>query len=37
MRDLLLVAVGGSFGAMVRYGTGLAAARMLGKHIRQKR
>ena len=31
MRDLLLVAVGGSLGAVARYGTGLAAARMLGK------
>lgn len=31
MRDVLLVAVGGSLGAIVRYGTGLAAARLLGK------
>lgn len=31
MRDLLLVAVGGSFGAVARYGTGLFAARLLGK------
>ena len=31
MRDLLLVAVGGSIGAVARYGTGLAAAKLLGK------
>jgi fluoride exporter len=31
VRDLLLVAAGGSLGAVVRYGTGLAAARLLGK------
>ena len=31
MRDVLLVAVGGSLGAIARYGTGLAAARLLGK------
>jgi CrcB protein len=31
VRDLLLVAIGGSFGAVARYGTGLAAARLLGK------
>jgi len=31
MRDLMLVAVGGSLGAMARYGIGLAAARALGK------
>jgi CrcB protein len=31
MRDLLLVAAGGSLGAVARYGTGLAAARLLGK------
>jgi CrcB protein len=31
MRDLLLVAVGGSIGATARYGIGLGAARMLGK------
>jgi fluoride exporter len=31
VRDLLLVAFGGSLGAVVRYGTGLAAARLLGK------
>ena len=31
IRDSLLVAFGGSLGALARYGTGLAAARMLGK------
>ena len=31
MRDLLLVAAGGSLGAVSRYGIGLAAARLLGK------
>jgi CrcB protein len=31
MRDLLVVAVGGSLGAVARYGTGLAAARLLGR------
>ena len=31
MREWLFVAVGGSLGAMARYGTGLAAARLLGK------
>lgn len=31
MRDMLLVAVGGSLGALARYATGLAAAKLLGK------
>ena len=31
MRDILLVALGGSAGALSRYGIGLAAARLLGK------
>jgi CrcB protein len=31
MRDILLVALGGSAGALTRYGIGLAAARLLGK------
>jgi fluoride exporter len=31
VRDILLVAVGGSAGALARYGVGLAAARLLGK------
>ena len=31
MRDILLVAVGGSAGALARYGIGVAAARLLGK------
>ena len=31
MRDILLVAVGGSAGALARYGAGVAAARLLGK------
>jgi len=31
VRDILLVALGGSAGALARYGVGLAAARMLGK------
>ncbi len=31
MRDILLVAAGGSLGAVSRYGIGLAAARLLGK------
>ncbi len=31
MRDILLVAVGGSAGALTRYGVGLAAARLFGK------
>jgi CrcB protein len=31
MRDILLVAAGGSLGALARYGIGLAAARLLGK------
>src|SRR5262245_13715147 len=31
VRDILLVAVGGSAGSLVRYGVGLAAARLLGK------
>jgi CrcB protein len=31
MRDILLVALGGSLGALARYGTGLAAAHFLGK------
>ena len=31
MRDVLLVAVGGSLGAVSRYGVGLAAAKLLGK------
>jgi CrcB protein len=31
MRDVLLVALGGSIGAVARYGVGLAAARLLGK------
>lgn len=31
MRDTLLVAIGGSAGALSRYGVGLAAARLLGK------
>jgi len=31
VRDLMLVAIGGSCGAVARYGTGLAAARLLGK------
>ena len=30
MREMMLVAVGGSLGALTRYGTGLAAARWLG-------
>ena len=31
MNNLILVAVGGSLGAIARYGTGLWAARILGK------
>jgi len=31
VRDILLVAVGGSAGALARYGIGVAAARLLGK------
>ncbi|HEY2411596.1 MAG TPA: CrcB family protein [Pirellulaceae bacterium] len=31
MRDVLFVAVGGSAGALVRYGVGLAAAKFLGR------
>jgi CrcB protein len=31
VRDIVLVAIGGSVGALARYGTGLAAARLLGK------
>lgn len=31
MRDVLFVAAGGSLGAALRYGVGLAAARLLGK------
>jgi CrcB protein len=31
VRDILLVALGGSAGALARYGAGLAAARLLGK------
>ena len=31
MRDVLLVACGGSLGALARYGAGLAAAQWLGK------
>ena len=31
MRDVLLVAVGGSLGAVMRYGVGLAAERLLGR------
>lgn len=31
MRDVLLVAAGGSLGAVTRYGVGLAATRLLGK------
>lgn len=31
MREMMLVAVGGSLGALVRYGTGLAAGHLLGK------
>jgi fluoride exporter len=31
LRDVLYVAVGGSLGALARYGTGLAAAHWLGK------
>jgi CrcB protein len=31
MRELMLVAVGGSLGALARYGTGLAAGHLLGK------
>jgi CrcB protein len=31
VRDLMLVAIGGSCGAVARYGVGLAAARLLGK------
>lgn len=31
MREMMLVAVGGSLGALTRYGTGVAAAHMLGK------
>jgi fluoride exporter len=31
VRDILLVAIGGSLGALARYGTGLAAAKLLGK------
>jgi CrcB protein len=31
VRDMLLVAVGGSLGALARYATGLAAAKLLGK------
>jgi fluoride exporter len=31
MREMMLVAVGGSLGALARYGTGLAAAHLLGK------
>src|SRR5215471_16328233 len=31
VRDIILVAVGGSAGSLTRYGIGLAAARLLGK------
>src|SRR5580765_4965425 len=31
MRDVMLVAVGGAVGAVARYGTGLAAAKFLGR------
>ena len=31
MRDFVLVAIGGSLGALARYGAGLAAAKLLGK------
>lgn len=31
MRDVLLIALGGSLGALARYGAGLAAAHWLGK------
>lgn len=31
MRDILFVAIGGSVGALARYGVGVAAARWLGK------
>ncbi len=31
MREVILVAVGGSLGALTRYGVGLAAAQFLGK------
>ena len=31
MREWILVAIGGSLGAVARYGTGLAAASLLGK------
>jgi fluoride exporter len=31
MREMMLVAVGGSLGALTRYGTGLAAGHLLGK------
>jgi CrcB protein len=31
MRELMLVAFGGSLGALVRYGTGLAAGHLFGK------
>lgn len=31
MRDIFFVAVGGSLGALARYGAGLAAAKFLGK------
>lgn len=31
MRDVLLVAVGGSLGALTRYGVGLASAKILGR------
>jgi fluoride ion exporter CrcB/FEX len=33
VRDILLVAVGGSAGALARYGIGVAAARLLGKEF----
>jgi CrcB protein len=31
MREMMLVALGGSLGALARYGTGLAAGHLLGK------
>jgi CrcB protein len=31
MREMMLVALGGSLGALARYGTGLAAGQVLGK------
>jgi len=31
VRDIVFVAVGGSFGALTRYGVGLAAAKLLGR------